>query len=553
MDATASEASWPPTYNPAMRVGARWVFAFAALLSAQDNVIRVDARLVQVNVVAHAKDGSPVADLTKDDFTVLDNGKPQKLSFFAAERLNTAQPTAGQSLPANTFSNDPAYSANRPSNLTIVLLDGTNTKLADQSFARKQLAKFPNQLNPDDKVAVYVLGNSLRIVQDFTSDSAQLARVLDKNVANPSAELAAQGMKAPAPGIAAIDAILREMDAAFADRVQANRIRRTYEALTAIADHVAQAPGRKNLVWLSGAFPLSMGSDDPRAFRNPRREKEAFAEERESATRALVKANVAIYPVDARGLIGAPPSMNADTSSSGRTRTSLPAAVIKEAAEGIDTMEELASATGGRAFHDTNDLTAAVRAAVNDSVVTYTLGFYPDPGRLDGKFHELNVKLKRKGVNVRYRRGYVAYSDAVLAPELGEFAIKTALWSPLQSTGIELVARAERANTPEPNVLQLAVVADAHQLRITQNGGRWTGKIDVTFAQLDPEGRLLDSKRDVVNLHLDPAMYADIMKTGLLLTRSLKPAETAHQIRVVVYDHLTGAIGGLIIPIAGVR
>jgi hypothetical protein len=129
-----------------------------------------------------------------------------------------------------------------------------------------------------------------------------------------------------------------------------------------------------------------------------------------------------------------------------------------------------------------------------------------------------------------------------------------ALWSPLASTGISLLARAGRLNNPEPDVLQLAVVADAHQVRIDPGAaGRWSGRIDVTFAQLDPEGRLLDSKRDTVNLNLDPATYAEIMKSGLLLARALKPAATATQIRVVVYDHLTGALGSLIIPLSSVQ
>ena len=528
---------------------ASWVIALAGLLIAQDpGVIRIDTRLVQVNVVVHNKDGTPVADLTKDDFTLLDGGKPRSISFFSVDR-NNAPRAAAPKLPPNAFANDPAYESNRPANLTIVLLDGANTKLADQSYARQQLTKFLNAIKPDDKVALYALGAQLRIVQDFTGDRAQLLRSAAKSTGATNGDLAAEAMKSPTTGVAVIDAILREMDAAFADQMQAARIRRSYQALAAIADHVAQVPGRKNLVWLSSAFPLMMHLDDPGAFRNARRVKDAFADERERATRALVKADVAIYPVDARGLIGVPPSMTADASSSGRTRTSLPAAVMKEAAEGIEAMDELAAETGGRAFHDSNDLAAAVQSAVDDSAVTYTLGFYPDPDRLDGKFHELTVKLKRKGVNVRFRKGYVAYRDAAPSPGQSDAAIQTALWSPLPATGIAIGGRAERA----PNSVQLAAIADAHQLRMIQNADRWIGKLDVTFAQLDDSGRVLDTKRDVVNLHLDETTHAEIMKTGLLLTRTLQPEDAASQIRVILYDYSTGALGSLIIPLASVK
>jgi VWFA-related protein len=534
-----------------MAVRAMWIAVFAALLSAQQDVIRVDTRLVQVNVVVHDKDGAPVDNLTRDDFTLFDQGKPRPVSFFSLDRLN-APPAAARPLPAQVFSNDPAAQARRPASVTIVLLDGTNTRLADQSYVRQQLAKFLGNLNPDDKVALYALGNSLRILQDFTSDSGQLQEFLAGYRGASSAELTAGDRKTPTTGVPIIDAILRDIDAAFSDQMQEIRVRRTYEALAAIAGHVAQVPGRKNLVWFSSAFPLTMGLDDPGAFRNPRRLKEAFSEERERATRALVKANVAIYPIDARGLAGEPSSMAAEERSSGRTRTSLPTAVVREHAA-IDTMEALASATGGRAFHDTNNLTAAVRSAMNDSAVTYTLGFYPDPGRLDGTFHELNVKLKRKGLNLRYRKGYVAYPDAPPAPTECEAAIAMALWSPLPSAGITLLARAERFDRAEPNVVQVAAVADAHQVRLSSTAGRWTGRLEVVFAQLDSEGRILESKRDAVNLNLDAPTHEEIMKSGILLARALKPVEGGTQIRVIVYDHLTGALGSLIIPMSGIK
>jgi VWFA-related protein len=535
-----------------MATRATWFVLLAALLGAQENVIRVDTRLVQVNVVVHDKDGVPVDNLTREDFTLFDNGKLRPISFFSLDRLN-APPAAAQPLPANLFSNDPAAQARRPAGVTIVLLDGTNTRLADQSYARQQLAKFLSRLNPNDKVALYALGNSLRILQDFTSDSGQLLAFLDKYRGASSAELSAGERKTPATGVAIIDAILREMDAAFSDQMQAIRIRRTYQALAAIAAHVEHVPGRKNLVWLSSAFPLTMGVDDPAVFRNSRRLKEAFAEERERATSALVRANVAIYPVDARGLVGSPASMTAEASTSGRTRTSLPAAVIKEPSAGIDAMEELASATGGRAFHDTNDLAAAVRSAVNDSAISYTLGFYPDPGGLDGKFHDLNVKLKRKGVNLRFRKGYVAYPDSPPAPGQREAAIRMAMWSPFPSGGITLVARAERFDKPESKVFQVAVVADAHQVRLNPIAERWTGRLEVVFGQLDSEGRVLESNRDAVKLNLDGPTHEEIMKSGILLARALKPVEGVTQIRVAVYDHLTGALGSLIIPVSGIK
>src|SRR5262249_23153824 len=153
------------------------------------------------------------------------------------------------------------------------------------------------------------------------------------------------------------------------------RVEATAQAITAIARHMAGRPGRKNLIWVSGGFPIQIGMESTSVTA----ERRSFSDEIERATRAVNQANMAIYPVDARGLIGpfdAMPSMNPANRPMGRQAT---INVNNRASRSIfDTqasMRELADRTGGRAFLNSNDIAGAIRRAVDDSQVTYNLAF----------------------------------------------------------------------------------------------------------------------------------------------------------------------------------
>jgi hypothetical protein len=105
--------------------------------------------------------------------------------------------------------------------------------------------KFVASLNPQDKVALYALGSTLRVLQDFTGDADQLNRFLETHRAVTSGELAGEAMKGGKTGIQLVDVMIEAMDAGAKDNLQIIRTRRTYDALATIADHVARIPGRK--------------------------------------------------------------------------------------------------------------------------------------------------------------------------------------------------------------------------------------------------------------------------------------------------------------------
>ena len=179
----------------------------------QRSVFRVATRLVQVNVVVHDQHGAPVTDLKKEDFTVLERGKPQSISFFAMESADKLSRPAA-SLPPHIFSNVFAERAGVPTSITVVLLDLLNTSWVDQQYARRGLMTFLRQVQPQDRIGIYALGaHSLTLLHDYTTDASslvarlkaddgELPSVLDRvRQPRPRRQIAVGGLREPQIGV----------------------------------------------------------------------------------------------------------------------------------------------------------------------------------------------------------------------------------------------------------------------------------------------------------------------------------------------------------------
>lgn len=139
-------------------------------------VVRVTTHLVQVNVIVKDHHGQPVPRLTRDDFTITDDGKPQEISAFLVEQ--SQKPAAIPPVPPDFFTNIPERQAGGSPAVTVILLDGLNTRWEDQARARQQVIKFLQHLQPDDRVGLYTLGTRLVMLHDFSSDSEALLQAL---------------------------------------------------------------------------------------------------------------------------------------------------------------------------------------------------------------------------------------------------------------------------------------------------------------------------------------------------------------------------------------
>jgi VWFA-related protein len=523
------------------------ILHLAILAQQPPPVFRVATRLVQVNVVVHDHHGQPVADLKKDDFTITERGKPQAISFF--EVVAADKPAAPlKALPPHVFTNVVTRQAGVPTNVTVILVDLLNTGLVDQHYARKALVNFLSQIQPQDRIALYTLGHrSLTLLHDYTTDASSLVDQLRKTRGEIPSQLDASTVNTDSQE--ALRALgldeLADMNQIEADFFTANRVVQTLSSLEAIAQHLTGVPGRKNLIWLSGGFPLTMGFDEMPSIGSTR-DQRTFTVEMDAAMRALNNAGVAVYPVDARGLM-VMPGFSADTRAAPSPRSI--GAGLRAMHTPIETMQEIAERTGGRAAYNTNDLASAVRRAIDDARVTYIVGYYPADEAQDGRFRDIKVKVNRPNLDVRYRKGYFAMRPLDTSDKTRKTEMRAAVWSPLESTAIGLTARVDLVDTPQPETVRVSLQIDPTMLSFTKEGDRWKAELDVVYVQKTESGPGPgDGIADRLSLALSEATYADVMKNGLIRERTFPRQPRTVTVRVVVRDAATGSTGSITVP-----
>lgn len=362
-----------------------------------DEVLRTNTRLVVVDVVATDSKGQPVPDLKASDFTILEDGKPQKISGFNFEHLAGAPAQAVQiNLPPSVVTNLPKFQSN---SLNVILLDTGNGDFTEQIYARDQLLKFLNGAALDRPVAIYAMQGQLKLLHDFTTDNKSLSasvakyRPPAKNNSSESAESRAS---------------------AFATRgdyhTSERDIENTLNQLNVLAKILAGYPGRKNLIWLSESFPLVLfpesatfpiglktqdmtsGASTMQRLQTSSPFK-TYAELIKKISDALMSAQVAVYPVDS-GAVGKDDHLASQ-----------------------HTMDNMAESTGGKSFKNSNDLVLGLRSGIEDGSTYYTLTYYPENKNWDGLFRRIQIKTERGNVNLRYREGYYAVDPEKLHKE----------------------------------------------------------------------------------------------------------------------------------------
>ncbi len=265
------------------------------------------------------------------------------------------------------------------------------------------------------------------------------------------------------------------------------------------------------------------------------------------------RANVAIYPVDARGLMVAQgyKATGSLIMGAGGSLSQL-TSWLAEINLPQDTMEDLAASTGGRAFYNTNDIAGSVRKALDDTRISYVLGFYADDADLDGKYHELHVQLpSHKGIEIRARQGYYAGEKAPATDAALDASLRQAVSSALQSAQIEVGVHVTR-DQPEPNSIRLDLLVSARELTLALKDDRWQGAIRLSVVQLDADGKVLDRVTDPIKLSLKKESMPEYLQTGMSMAKTVKAKPGLKQLRVIVVDRDSGVTGSVIIPMARV-
>ena len=483
--------------------------------------LKVTSRVVQVNVIVRDKEGQPVTGLTKNDFTVLDNGQRQTISSMS-EQSNKVTTTMVSASAKNTFSNRIEERLGIAPSVSVILIDSLNMVDArgqvsrnNMVIARGQVVKFLGQLQPQDRVALYFLSNKIYILQDFTADAAALLRAmdviphLDQDQGNATIAL---DFAPFAPHSGMIDPMWASRGIGRAYEVDmTNRVEQTAAALKVIANHLVGVPGRKNLIWISGSFPfyivteIGILSYEPQII---------------AVSQALSNANVAIFPIDARGLM-----------------------VAKPDPQTYNTMTSLADRTGGRALYNTNDIAGSIRHAVDDSRVSYVLSYYPNHNQWDGRYREISVKVNHPGVGVIARRGYFALPDAVDSPKNKEQIMVDAAKNPIESAALGMDVQADSLPTPDARQIKTQIKLDLTQLQLAKTGDHWTDTIDVKWVQLAADGHVLASTSQTLNLNIPQSDYESVLRNGLTFSGDVNLIQNAADVRIVARDSGNGSVG----------
>src|SRR5258708_10806374 len=530
-------------------------------------VLKVKTRLVVVDVVARDAKGAPVTDLKQEDFTVIEDGKEQKLRIFNFQQPDdsVAAPAQSPANGVNVVDNLPPFKPGRA--LNVILMDALNTSRVNQISMRQAMIKLLGTLPATDPTAAYLLGERLRLLQGFNTGPAVLKDVVRgfKGKNSPLLAVSADGspMAPILPGVAqSLPPQMAGQIRAFQDQMTADvtdqRVQVTLGALNSLSRTLSGYPGRKNLMWISETCPFDvmLTSATARSSLNDRN----YSHEIARTGNLLSDSQVAIYPLDARGLAGSGifnVANSADQYGNGlggaTLRGGMSSSMDREADDRMaahGTMNDLADRTGGRAFYNRNDLDGAVRDSITDGSTYYTLGYYPENKDWNGGFRKIQVKLNRGSVKLRYRIGYFAMDNAAFAKlspkwQDEDFDDAMTLNIPI-STALPFQAIVTPPSTKTQNKVVVMYRVDPHALSFeTGNDGLQSVNMECAvrvFPKKNPE-KAVTTEAQKMGGAMNAEAYAKVMK-GFFPCRdqlTLQPGD--YLLRLGVRDNITGLIG----------
>jgi VWFA-related protein len=489
--------------------------------------LRVETRVVQVDVLVTDSKGVPVTGLQKDDFTLLDNGKPRRIDVF---NMNNGQsqivpaPRSTAPLPPDTFSNRNLPPAAAPSHATVIVIDASPADpihdLQAFVFAKQMALGRVMRMKPDEQIAVYVTSKhtGLILLQAYTNDRNLLIQKIHEYeqpglfaglspwlVIQPvtqdyrlDGKLTDQPSSAPPPPPPSesprrdpnfIPA--RETEGLIDFSVRENRM-----SLQVLAERLALLPGRKNIFWATIGLPphLMMGPDWDHTYT------------------ALNEANVAV-----------------------NTGTCAPSSAL------------IAEKTGGAATCADSPPADAVMEAARDS---YTLGFYLDEKEREDLYRSITVKVKRPHVKLFYRQGYFAGKAATALKERRPELV-SALLTPVDEDAVKMTARVVRIKGQAK--LRVLLNLDPATLSVKEKDGKLNGQVDEFVAELNGNGGMVGKVADTRSFNLPVAKRSSYETHGVTWPIDITLVATAVQLRIVVRDTKSGRLGSLTIPLPAVK
>ena len=497
-------------------------------------VLKMNGELVLTNVVARdQKTGDLVRGLQQSDFSVYENGKQQQISSFDFESVEMATPlneatVSGLAAGTNTSK---AVVVARPEDLRnhrliVMFFDLTSMQPEDLDRSVEAAQAFlRNKMQPADLVALVSLGDTLKVDQDFTADKAALVR--EVAVYNGTED---EGF---VEGATATSNQVEDSTGYTPDESEYNDINTDRElfALRAVAKSLEKITEKKSLLYFSGGISRD-GIENQASLR--------------AAVNAAVRANLAIYSVDTRGLQAISPLGDASTGSLRGTGAYNGGALTNNMNANFasqEVMATLSTGTGGKAFFDSNDFAPAFAQVQRDTSAYYAIGFRSSNPLRDGRYRKLTIKVNRPGVKLEYRPGYYAPADFQHAGrEDRERELEEQLTSDLPATDMAVYLDALYFRLDENRFfVPVSLIVPGSQIPFVKGGDKDKATLDIIGTVIDEVKRPIGHARETVKLNLDPALQARQKNIQYTTSFNLPPGK--YHLKFVVRENQTGRMG----------
>jgi VWFA-related protein len=547
-----------------------------------DPVFGTEVNYVEVDAFVMDERGDFLRALTRDDFQVLEEGVPQEITAFAEIAIPIERPQEAlvESPPSrDTATNERAFGGR----VWVLVLDEAHTDPHRSDSARKLASEFIEEMAADDIAAVVIAGNEPAMGQPFTSDKRLLREAVARftgrkpasatlerlNLIEFQRETAASRGREPAEAMAPV--LGRDLDPWDLERTY--NARRSMETLENVARGLGAARGRRKAILY---FSEGIEYDTLDVMRRVQRDAPTVEHSVRRAVAAANRHGVAVYPVDPRGLIsGLGPDdiqMRAPIDPTGAgaglqpedadraAATTPPATRIdslsldREVRRSLDSLRLLAGETGGLAVVDTNDYGPAYDSIVRANSQYYLMGYYPNDFRRDGRFRRIEVRVRRAGVTVVARDGYVrprpedreegpgTRAASGTTPEVREL-----LDRPWAQPGLTLgvTAAAFKGHKGAASVA-VTIQLEGQGLPFREEGDRAVNDIEVSLLAIDPEGRVRGGDRMLARPRLRPETLERVRDHGLRFVRRLELPPGRYQLRVAAREAEQGTRGSVV-------
>jgi VWFA-related protein len=496
---------------------------------------KVEVNYVEVDAVVTDQQGNFVRNLTKDDFQVLEDGKPQAVTTFALvdipiERLDRPL-FATQPIEPDVRTNAKDFDGR----LYIILLDDLHTNALRSPRVKTAAKQFIERyIGANDLAAIVRTSGRTDGSQELTGNKRLLLAAVDKFM----------GDKLRSSTLERIDEYNRTRDIRQqgerindpADFERGYKARQALDTIKNLSDYLAGIRGRrKALVLISEGIDYDITD----VFNN--RDASTVMDRTRDAIAAATRANVSIYSVDPRGLTSlADESIEVQSFPEDTTLGLGQQSLQNELRLAQDSLRVLADETGGFAAVNSNDFRNAFDRITTENSSYYVLGYYPANDKRDGRFRRLDVRLKRPGLQVRARKGYVAPRGGRSASETRRAdsmpgapgAINDALSSPLQVAGLTLKAFAAPFKGPSPNAtVAFALETAANTFKFTEKDGKFTDSVELAVMAVDTQGKIRGSERSTAQIALAPERRTVVSQVGLRILSKLDLPPGRYQVR----------------------